>query len=799
MAIHYKDTHPPVTAEELLKIPEEMKAASRWICWGSDKIPVSVTAANNGKHFGINVTDQNNWGTFDQASAAIGADAYIKSADEYFHIVGVGFVVGDGWFCADLDGGPGHNKEDVPEEVAEDALSSLGTYTEKSLSGCGYHIFGKCDFSTANAESNKPHRGPDGKPVPDSYEVEFFTRRKFIAITGRAVPGSSGSAVDCSAAAMDFYTRYILTDWNMDEAKRRAERSSVAANISINMDDAKQMFLLNYPEILAASDSSNFKRGGPGVRLAPGEYSWIGAVKAMQEIGIPECDIIEWCRRGSNFKSEKDVQKVLNQSGKPGAASVAGIIADATANGWRPDPNKLTGEYKRNHEEKVKREEEKKHTADSSNLPENVHLADPAAAAPAASKSKNKKTYKTMVLSLIEAAKIKQFGTALYRIADGKHYKLLGDIFINHELIAVRGMDPEKQKAAQTMIRALQKDEYINYDRFYVGFKNGIMNWRTGDFLPYENNDIPIFRYFDVNYRPDADTSFVDGIITDWCQHDDVKKQMLYEMAGCCVYSDKPIKKWWSIEGKADTGKTTFLSMLRMLFGEDNVGSTPIQKLSDSNAIAELIDKPVNIVDDGSSKFTTDLSNLRRVIQGDKMQVKLLYQNMFSARLESRMIFVFNQIPRFRDDNDATAKKMLVIRFNRVYSDAEKDIRLIDKLTTEENIEAFLKLAIDAMKEVLNRNLTFTISEESRQITAQIMEDSDQFLSFTADIISDDYDWTMFLDGKRTKDVYHDFHMWAEDEGYKNILIQREFTKRCLKESGASTRKSHGNVFYCFK
>ena len=50
------------------------------------------------------------------------------------------------------------------------------------------------------------------------------------------------------------------------------------------------------------------------------------------------------------------------------------------------------------------------------------------------------------------------------------------------------------------------------------------------------------------------------------------------------------------------------------------------------------------------------------------MQVKLLYQNIFSTKLESRMIFVFNRIPRFRDDNDATAKKMLMIGFNRVYA-----------------------------------------------------------------------------------------------------------------------------------
>lgn len=413
-------------------------------------------------------------------------------------------------------------------------------------------------------------------------------------------------------------------------------------------------------------------------------------------------------------------------------------------------------------------------------------------------KAKKGGEYRDLVLDLKEAAKVQQFGKALYRIVDGKYYRLLSDVFINYELIAIRGMEPEKQKAAQTMIRSFQKEDNVRFDSYYVGFKNGVMNWRTGDFFPYGQKDVPIFRYFDVNYNPEADTAYVDAIITDWCQGDEVKKQMLYELAGCCFYSDKPIKKWWAIEGKADTGKSTFLRLLREVVGDDNVGSTPIQNLKDSNAIAELIDKPVNIVDDGSSKFTTDLSNLRRIIQGDEMQVKLLYQNRFTVRIESRMVFVFNKIPRFRDDNDATAKKMLTIGFNRVYSDEEKDTDLIDKLVTESNKEAFLKLAIDGMRKVLERNLTFTVSDESKRIVAQIMEESDQFVSFMADTISDDYGWEEFLDGKKTADVYETFRSWTEAEGYQSPLVRKQFTERCLKESGAKIKKSHGNAFYDF-
>lgn len=417
--------------------------------------------------------------------------------------------------------------------------------------------------------------------------------------------------------------------------------------------------------------------------------------------------------------------------------------------------------------------------------------------------TKNQKKAKTdevrpLVDELMEKAEIRQFGNTLYRKVDGKYYRILNTRFVNNELIIKREMSPEKQRAAQTLIEAHIQDDMIPYSTNRVGFRNGVFDWRTLEFKPYDHDDV-IFRYFDINYKEETDCTFVEGILKDWCEGNEDKYKMLLELAGCCFYSDRPIKKWWVIEGKADTGKSTFLRILREIVGPNSVGSTPIQNLKDSNAIAELVEKPVNIVDDGSSLFTTDLSNLRRIIQGDDMQIKVLYENRFTVRIESRMVFAFNEIPRFRDNNNATAKKMMVLRFNRVYSDEEKDTELLDKLTTEQNKEAFLSLAIGAMKEVIKRNLTFTISEESRQTVEEIVKESDQFQSFISDLVSDDFDWKAYLNNKETTAVYEEFKKWAAAEGYNNRLVQRTFSKKIISESGAKIRKSNGKRFYYFE
>lgn len=56
----------------------------------------------------------------------------------------------------------------------------------------------------------------------------------------------------------------------------------------------------------------------------------------------------------------------------------------------------------------------------------------------------------------------------------------------------------------------------------------------------------------------------------------------------------------------------------------------------------------------------------------------------------------------------------------------------------------------------------------------------------------------MFLDGKKTSDVYETFRDWADAEGYQAPMVRKQFTERCCKESGAKVRKSHGNNLFAF-
>lgn len=144
-------------------IPVEMRERDRWVRWilkgrggRMTKIPVQVSGRN------ASSTDPSTWSDF-------------RSAAESGIGKGVGFMLGDGIGCFDLDhcftGGELADWAQERLDAVEDPL-----FVEVSQSGEGLHIFCWMDEQPANAR--RAHPG-----------VEVYSQKRFIAMTGERYDG----------------------------------------------------------------------------------------------------------------------------------------------------------------------------------------------------------------------------------------------------------------------------------------------------------------------------------------------------------------------------------------------------------------------------------------------------------------------------------------------------------------------------------------------------------------------------------------------------------------------------------
>lgn len=134
-------------------IPELLRSRARWVRFSRSKVPLTVAGR------AASSTDSATWSSFAEARRSkVG--------------VGFGFVLnGDGIGCYDLD----HVLTDgVPSEAARQFIESVPHfYAEVSPSGDGVHLW-------VEAVS-----APGRKFMVGGVSVEFYTRGRYITVTGR--------------------------------------------------------------------------------------------------------------------------------------------------------------------------------------------------------------------------------------------------------------------------------------------------------------------------------------------------------------------------------------------------------------------------------------------------------------------------------------------------------------------------------------------------------------------------------------------------------------------------------------
>lgn len=150
-----------VYASRAAVLPPEMTRRRRFVRYSTRKVPLTV----HGRP--ASSTDSSTWSTL--------AEARVSTAG-----TGVGFVLGEGIGCIDLDhcisGG-------VVAGWAQEILdANKGTYTEVSMSGEGLHIFGLLEEAPGRVHKRQGR------------SVEVYSRERYIALTGRRHTGS-GSAL----------------------------------------------------------------------------------------------------------------------------------------------------------------------------------------------------------------------------------------------------------------------------------------------------------------------------------------------------------------------------------------------------------------------------------------------------------------------------------------------------------------------------------------------------------------------------------------------------------------------------
>lgn len=140
------------------KVPNKKGKLNKYPFWAKSLSPRS--GVQGGDH------DLANLVTFDEAFAVLNSGASVNTREGLLPITGLGFALyeGNGVTCIDID-------KTCPDELRNEIITRCDSFTEKSISGTGLHVWVQYDCKTF-------------KNNEQGIDLEIFSSGQFIAVTG---------------------------------------------------------------------------------------------------------------------------------------------------------------------------------------------------------------------------------------------------------------------------------------------------------------------------------------------------------------------------------------------------------------------------------------------------------------------------------------------------------------------------------------------------------------------------------------------------------------------------------------
>lgn len=179
--------------------------------------------------------------------------------------------------------------------------------------------------------------------------------------------------------------------------------------------------------------------------------------------------------------------------------------------------------------------------------------------------------------------------------------------------------------------------------------------------------------------------------------------------------------------GKGQNGKSTVLNVLEEMIGSVNVCTISLSQVTKDQKTRHGIEHKKLILSSETGR-DLDVDVLKQLVTGEKVTIERKFHDARQTNDYGKIIVATNNLPK-AEDTYAFYRRMIIMPFEVVIPDSEKDTHLIDKLKKE--LPGILNWALAAFPGLVERN-EFTESELCRQALKRYMAQADSVLLFVS-------------------------------------------------------------------
>lgn len=229
----------------------------------------------------------------------------------------------------------------------------------------------------------------------------------------------------------------------------------------------------------------------------------------------------------------------------------------------------------------------------------------------------------------------------------------------------------------------------------YINMRNGVYDLQAHTFIPEHKPDLMFVNQLDFDYDPDAECPVFERFIRSSLVYPEKNAQgqwvtdhdmvaLLQQALGYSLTARTDLKASFWLKGVPDSGKSTLLSLIKMLMGTLATTIDLNQLGTKSFMLSEIVGKRTVSFSESSSNVMLPDALYKALIGGtDEIWADVKNGRAIVFKPIAKVWWAMNEMPRVSDRSGATFNRLKLIRFNRSFSAKERDLNLLGKLHGE--------------------------------------------------------------------------------------------------------------------
>ena len=317
---------------------------------------------------------------------------------------------------------------------------------------------------------------------------------------------------------------------------------------------------------------------------------------------------------------------------------------------------------------------------------------------------------------------------------------------------------------------ALVNSEKVRKDQLnYLTLQNGLYKIDE-DILIDHTPDIFTTNLLPYNYDPAATCPRFIQFLEEVFSGNEDKINFIQEAVGYSFHQALPTPGLFFLTGDGNNGKSIFINTITNLIGKENTGNVSFNRLSDEKYVLELFQKMINISGETPHLRRIETDMIKGITTGDWITGRELYNQPMKFRSFAKHFLAMNKLPIINDSSHGMWRRLWIIEFDRIFTEAEEDHELEDKLSRE--LSGIFNWALEGYHRLRDNKFFLKESSSMKLSKQEYRNEMDSVRSFARDRMS-----VMPGNDFKLSDAYKMYISYCSEENRKDIEKKKEFRK----------------------